>query len=139
MPNNILNYRSDLKQTANKLRHSNILAEVIMWNKLKAGQISNYRFRRQKPIGPYIVDFYCPKLKLVIEIDGYSHKNKINYDKQRDQYLKVLNLKVLHYTDKDILNNIENIIISLQMWVNTNTPLSSVIRANTPQPPSRGE
>lgn len=93
-----------------------------MWNKLKSGQIFNYRFRRQKPIGPYIVDFYCPKLKLVIEIDGYSHEDKVNYDHTRDKYLKNLNLKILHFEDKEILNNIENIITSLEMWVNTNTP-----------------
>ena len=129
MKNNIINYRSDLKQRANNLRQTGILAEVIMWNRLKAGQIYNYRFRRQKPIGPYIVDFYCPKLKLIIEIDGYSHEDKVNYDHIRDKYLKNLNLKVLHFKDKDILNNIENIITGLKMLVTTNTP----------QPPSRGE
>lgn len=128
MPIKIINYRSDLRQKANNLRKTGILAEVIMWNQLKARQIYNYRFRHQKPIGPYIVDFYCPKLKLVIEIDGYSHKDKINYDQKRDKYLQSLNLNILHFKDKEILNSIENIIMGLRMWIE-----------NSDQPPSRGK
>jgi very-short-patch-repair endonuclease len=97
MSKNIINYCPELKHKANNLRQIGILAEVIMWNKIKGGQILNYRFRRQKPIGPYIVDFYCPRLKLVIEIDGYSHEDKIDYDQKRDRYLQNLNLKSITF------------------------------------------
>jgi len=120
MPKQIINYHSDLKQKARNLRQSGILAEVVMWNNLKSGQLLNYRFRRQKPLGFYIVDFYCPKLKLVIEIDGYSHESKIKYDQKRDKYLKELGLQILHFRDKDILHKIKDIIYGLQIWIENN-------------------
>ena len=128
----IINYRPDLKQKAHKLRQSGILAEVVLWNNLKSGQLLNYRFRRQKPFGVYIVDFYCPKLKLVIEIDGYSHEDKVKYDQKRDKYLKELGLQILHFRDKDILNKTKEVVYGLQVWIENHM-------ANTPQPPLRGE
>jgi very-short-patch-repair endonuclease len=66
---------------------------------------SGYQFYRQKILHHYIVDFYCPKLKLVIEIDGTSHDGKQEYDEHRDKILESYDLKILHYNDLIILSN----------------------------------
>jgi len=68
-----IRYNSKLKQLARNLRNNSTLSEVLLWNELKARKVKGLRFMRQKPIGHYIVDFYCSKLKLAIEIDGDSH------------------------------------------------------------------
>jgi len=65
---------------------------------------------RQKPIGNYIVDFYCSKLGLIVEIDGITHNNKQTYDQKRDEYLEKLGLKILHINAYSVLNNISGIL-----------------------------
>jgi len=72
-------------------------------------QFAQYKFLRQKPIGGYIVDFYCSELRLVIEIDGDSHAETIEYDLERTRFLNALGLHVIRYTNDDILRNIEGV------------------------------
>ena len=105
-----LPYNPRLKQRAKDLRKAGNLSEVLLWNRLKRKQLLNLDFDRQKVIGNYIVDFYCPTLSVVIEIDGSSHDNKIEYDKIRDDYLDGLGLNIIHILDKDIKNNLEGVI-----------------------------
>lgn len=85
-------------------------AEVILWNRLRRKQINNLQFNRQKPLGKYIVDFYCPAKKLVIEIDGgqhYENGRNIIEDQERDKFLKeILKLKVIRFTNIDITKNL---------------------------------
>jgi len=69
------------KELRQKLRNEATKSERILWNKLKGRQLYNLKFRRQQGIGKYVVDFYCPKLKLVIEIDGLSHYDESVYEK----------------------------------------------------------
>ncbi len=71
-------------------------------------------FTRQQVIGDYIVDFHCPKLNLVIEIDGQSHEFKGEYDKKRDEFLKSLGLTVLHFNDLDIKKSVANVVESIK-------------------------
>ncbi|MDP2993407.1 MAG: DUF559 domain-containing protein, partial [Deltaproteobacteria bacterium] len=66
-------YNPKLKELARRLRNSSTLSEVLLWNHLKGKQMKGYDFHRQKPIDNYIVDFFCTKLRLIIEIDGDSH------------------------------------------------------------------
>ncbi|MGQ4006258.1 DUF559 domain-containing protein [Francisellaceae bacterium CB300] len=87
-----LPYNPKLKQRAKELRKAGNLSEVLLWNRLKRKQFLKLDFDRQKIIGNYIVDFYCPNLGVVIEIDGSSHDNKEGYDRIRDEYLKGLGL-----------------------------------------------
>ena len=77
-------------------------------------QISNKKFlslnfHRQKIIGNYIVDFYCPALDLVVEIDGSSHDSKIDYDQKREEYLTSLGLHIVHFPDIEIKKNLCNV------------------------------
>lgn len=66
-------YNKNLKEFSRELRSHSTLAEILLWQKLRASQFRGYAFNRQKPLDNYIVDFYCRKLNLVIEIDGDSH------------------------------------------------------------------
>lgn len=106
----MLPYDQKLNKLARNLRNNSTLSEVLLWNQLKSDKILGYRFNRQKPIGRYIVDFYCDKLKLVIEIDGSSHDNKIDQDIKRKKYLESFDLTVLRILDKNVKNELDAVI-----------------------------
>ena len=97
-----LPYNSDLHERAKQLRKAGNLSEALLWNQLKKGQFRNLDFDRQKIIGNYIVDFFCAKYMLVIEIDGASHNLKYEADLQRDSFLKELGIKIIHILDIDV-------------------------------------
>ena len=86
--------------------------ERLLWSKLRKKQLKGFFFTTQKPIGGYIVDFYCYRASLVIEVDGGQHYTKpgIEYDKIRDDILKNAELKVLRFTNTDVLTNIEGVV-----------------------------
>ncbi len=88
--------------------------EIRLWSRVRKKQINNLQFFRQRPIGNFVVDFYCPQKKLVIEIDGGQHywnENISNDDKERDIYLSdILGIKVLRFTNVDIFQNIEDVV-----------------------------
>ena len=81
-------YDKHLKNKSRELRNNSTLAEILLWNELKARKMLGYQFMRQKPIYKYIVDFYCSKLKLIIEIDGTSHFGKEEKDKRRPRRIR---------------------------------------------------
>ncbi len=111
-----------LRTLARNLRNNSTLSEVLLWNQLKQKRANGLDFDRQKIIGNYIVDFYCAKLKLVIEIDGCSHDNKYKYDTIRHQYLESLGLTVIHFDDLDIKTRINDVINSIETLLSTTTP-----------------
>ena len=81
-----LKYNPKLKQRSRELRKNSTFAEKLLWHNLRGKQFFRYQFTRQKPIGNYIVDFYCKELKLIIEIDGISHLDRKKYDTNRQNY-----------------------------------------------------
>lgn len=102
-----LPYDRRLTALARQNRHNPTPAESLLWNKVLRGkQFEHYKFLRQKPIGDYIVDFYCAELRLVIEIDGDSHADQIDYDVRRTRFLNSLGLHVLRYSNRDVLDNL---------------------------------
>ncbi len=105
-----LPYNSKLKERAQKLRKAGNLPEVLFWNRVKNGQFRGLDFDRQKIIGNYIVDFYCSQGQLVIEIDGSSHDDKVDYDKKRDAYLESLGLTVLHFSVDDVMHRCDDLL-----------------------------
>ena len=103
---------------ARKLRDEPTASEVIFWSLLKQ-HFPNYRFKRQHPVSQYIADFYCHKLKLVIEIDGGIHLSdevKDN-DKIRDEFMKSLNLKILRFTNNEVSGNGEVVVEKLKDFI----------------------
>ena len=108
----MLAYNGDLKERSRQLRDNMTDAEKVVWAKVKMQQINGQRFYRQKPIGDYIVDFFCPKAKLVVEIDGGQHfsGDMIVNDKIRDEFFCGLGLKVLRFTNSKVLTDVEGVI-----------------------------
>ena len=98
-------YNANLKDYAREMRNNSTKGEIKFWCELLRKKKSGYQFYRQKIINHYIVDFYCAKLKLVVEIDGTSHDDKVEYDKNTNDFLQSLGLKVIHYDDLLVLNN----------------------------------
>jgi very-short-patch-repair endonuclease len=87
-----IRYSPNPKKLSRELRNSSTLSEVLLWNQLKRRKMLSYQFMRQKPIQDYIVDFYCSKLKLVIEIDGDSHRERFAEDLKRQHQLERMGL-----------------------------------------------
>ena len=118
-------YNPGLKKRARELRKQGVLSETLLWNQLKGRKIYGYQFMRQKPVGEYIVDFYCSKLKLVIEIDGKSHDGRFSYDMKRQQFLESMGLTVIRFNDADVKRDMNNVLIAIEGWIgNTeNNPL----------------
>ena len=83
-------------------------SEVLLWNQLKRKQMRGYDFDRQRPIDNYIVDFYCPSEKLIIELDGAYHLDfaQQNYDYERTQVLEKLGFKVIRFENKLVFENL---------------------------------
>ena len=113
-----------LRPLARELRKNSTLSEVLLRNQLKNKQFFNLDFDRQKIIGNYIVDFYCPALNLVVEIDGNSHDNKLSYDMKRDEYFISLGLQIIHFADMDVKNNIGVVLEYIGRFITT-TPSHS--------------
>ena len=120
-----LPYNPKLKERARELRKAGNLSEVLLWNELKQKKMLGFDFTRQQIIGNYIVDFHCPKLNLVIEIDGESHNYKVEYDAERDKFLQSLGLTVLHFNDLDIKHRLSEVLESIKNWIEGNTPSST--------------
>lgn len=108
----MLPYNKELKQFSQKLRKNMTDAERRLWSRIRGKQLRNLQFYRQKPIGDYIVDFYCPKAKLVIELDGGQHYTEAGKEKDsvRDEYLAGEGLQVLRFSDGDVLTRIDGVL-----------------------------
>ena len=96
---------SQLLEFAKSMRHTATNAENLMWQLLRAKRFMNLKFRRQHVIQPYIVDFYCHEIGLVIELDGSQHgtDEAIEYDAERTKFLEALGLTVVRYWNHDVL------------------------------------
>ena len=112
-----IQYNSRLKSIARTLRNNMTLAEILLWQQLKKKQLLGYDFHRQKPIDEFVVDFYCPRLKLVLEIDGDSHEGKEEADRIRQERLESLGLIVLRFWDSDVKSNVDGIVGQLRKWI----------------------
>jgi very-short-patch-repair endonuclease len=90
-------------------------AETRLWSVVRMKQLKGFQFYRQRIIGSYIVDFFCPKAKLVIEVDGSQHyeSEALEADRKRDKYMKTRGFKVLRYNDIEVLKNIEGVAESI--------------------------
>jgi very-short-patch-repair endonuclease len=108
----MLPYDRRLRERSQQLRKNMTAAETFLWSKIRMKQIKGCWFYRQKPVGEYIADFYCPRAKLVVEVDGGQHfsDDVIEYDRARDKYMTSLGLRVLRFANIDVLTNIAGVI-----------------------------
>ncbi len=96
-----------LLAAARELRQPQTPAEQKLWARLRDRQLDGYKFRRQHPIDRFIIDFYCAKAKLCVEIDGDSHAEQIEYDQARTAYLNELGYTVIRFTNREVFNQFE--------------------------------
>jgi len=116
---------STVLRTAAILRKNMTLSEILLWNKLKNRKVFNTKFRKQHPIGIFIVDFYCHEYKLVIEVDGDVHNNEeLNeYDLGRTGMLNNFGIRVIRFTNEEIIYNIDRVITKIQEVIKELAPL----------------
>ena len=105
-----MSYRSAHPLRGRLLRRNPTDAEHRLWWRLRAGQIAGVRFRRQEPIGPYVVDFCSLTYKLVVEIDGGQHAEQGEIDAQRTQFLQRLGYRVLRFWNHEVLQNTDTVV-----------------------------
>jgi very-short-patch-repair endonuclease len=98
------------------------LSEVLLWNELKNKSIMGYDFDRQRPIGNFIVDFYCKELSLAIEIDGDTHIYRYEYDEERQRELEKLGVHFLRFEDIEVKKNMTNVLRVIEDWLAKNQP-----------------
>ena len=94
-------------QAARELRQPQTPAEQKLWSRLRDRQLDGLKFRRQHPIGKFIIDFYCAEAKLCIEIDGDSHAEQVEYDQARTAYLNELGYTIMRFTNREVFGQLE--------------------------------
>ncbi|KAA3636451.1 MAG: DUF559 domain-containing protein [Calditrichaeota bacterium] len=112
-------YNPNLKQLERNLRNNSTKSEIILWRYLMNKQMRGYKFSRQKPIGKYIVDFYCNRLKLVIEIDGITHSfETVRFkDFAKTRFLHLIGFDVLRFYDNDVLKNRDGVLLVINEYI----------------------
>ncbi|HZP79773.1 MAG TPA: endonuclease domain-containing protein [Pseudolabrys sp.] len=126
-------------QHAKQLRSKMTDAEWRLWYRLRAHRFAGYKFKRQVPIGPYVVDFACLRHQIVIEVDGGQHSESAS-DRQRDAWLQAKGLRVLRFWNDDIFKRTEDVLEAIHdALARRLRPLSRLAFARHPLPASRGE
>jgi very-short-patch-repair endonuclease len=102
----------EAKKNRIALRKSSTPQEIILWSRLRRSALG-FKFRRQHSIGPYIVDFYCPEKKLIVELDGWQHNEQVEHDTERTAFLESLGLSVLRFWNDEVNENLDNVILNI--------------------------
>jgi very-short-patch-repair endonuclease len=126
----IFNDRSK-KEFRKALRNEPTFAERALWNGLRGNGIGA-KFRRQESIGNYVVDFYCPEVRLAVEVDGASHSEREEYDARRDQHLAEVKVTTLRFSDAEVLYSSEKVLTSIRETVERMRVEGKAVRS-TPQ------
>jgi very-short-patch-repair endonuclease len=114
-----ITYNSKLKVLARNLRNNSTKSEIILWGYLKGSKMMEYKFSRQKPIDNYIADFFCNELKLVIELDGYSHQIDAVFEKdfKKTKVLENIGIHVMRFDDEEVFKNIDNVLREIEQFI----------------------
>jgi very-short-patch-repair endonuclease len=108
--NRIRGTTREVEQAARFLRQKLTPAEAILWEALRGRKLEGLKFRCQHPIGRFIADFYCPSLKLIIEIDGEIHTQQQDYDQARTDQLEDFGYSVLRFTNDEVINDLPKVL-----------------------------
>jgi very-short-patch-repair endonuclease len=108
-----------ITEVAKELRQRQTEAEEVLWSRLRNKQLGGVKFRRQEPIGSFIVDFVCFREKLVLEIDGSPHRQSDvkDYDEQRTLWLQSQGFRVLRFWNNDILNDVDSVLERIKSYL----------------------
>ena len=126
-----LPYNRTLKEFSRDLRSHSTLSEILLWQKLRASQFRGYAFNRQKPLGNYIVDFYCRKLDLVIEIDGNSHEYEeaVLDDEERQRVLEQLGVYFLRFPDLEVKRSMASVMNEIGFFMDDFEEKSGAVKS----------
>ncbi len=102
-----------LKERRRELRRNLTPAEALLWACLRKSQLDGKKFRRQHSIGPYIVDFYCPECRVIVELDGAGHTGMLN-DDNRTKFLEKFGIEVLRFENKEVFENRERVVEAIR-------------------------
>ena len=114
-----------VRQAARTLRTNSTEAERVLWQHLRAARLSGYKFRRQTPLGRYIVDFVCFEARLIVEVDGGQHAGQQEYDTERTAWLETQGFRVLRFWNTEVLSNVEAVKEMMPVRVEEHPPLPS--------------
>lgn len=106
--------RHMLRDFAREQRKDPTSSEKVLWQALRHKQLESRKFRRQQPIGPFIVDFFCPSERLVIEVDGPIHQHQQEADAYRQSLIEALGLRFLRFTDNEVEQNLDVVVATIR-------------------------
>jgi very-short-patch-repair endonuclease len=101
------------KELRKTLRNNMTPAEALLWRSLRASRAGGWKWRRQQGIGPFVLDFYCPALRLCIELDGSAHDYTYEYDNQRTDYLNAQDIRVVRFTNDQVFNSSDGVVAEI--------------------------
>jgi very-short-patch-repair endonuclease len=129
MRRKIIPYNPKLKELARQLRNNSTKSEIRLWFYLKNKKMIGYDFHRQKPIGNFILDFYCVELMLAIELDGLSHEFEEVQKKDlvKTEFLHSCGITLLRFNDSEVMNDIDNVIRSIEHTI------ENILEKHTPK------
>lgn len=113
----IIRYNPILKERARRLRNGATDAERALWRHLKGRRMRGYDFHRQKPLGNYIVDFYCCELFLAIEVDGGYHDRQVDKDMVRQEAIERLGVSFLRFRNEEVFESIGSVLARIAAWI----------------------
>lgn len=115
--------KKELKPRRKELKNNSTYAEVYFWQQVRGRQLGGRNFRRQTSIGSFVVDFYCPEEKLVVELDGEVHFNEVSieYDKERTKYIESLGLRIIRFENNEVLKNTEFVLNKIKACFKNNS------------------
>ena len=117
--NRIRGTTPEIERAARHLRHRLTPAEAKLWQVLRKKQLRGLRFRCQYPIGCFIVDFYCPSCKLIVEVDGSIHEQQQDYDLARTEHLQGYGYKILRFSNEAVETSLEDVLAKIYTQAST--------------------
>jgi very-short-patch-repair endonuclease len=113
-----MSHQEFLKEKSRELRKNSTPGEIKLWNRLLKGKkCFGYQFNRQYVVEGFIVDFICRRLKIIIEIDGYSHQFKVEKDEKRDTKLSEMGYQVLRFKESDVIQHFEQVVRAIEIII----------------------
>ncbi|GIW71093.1 MAG: hypothetical protein KatS3mg102_0635 [Planctomycetota bacterium] len=103
-----------MHERARELRKEQTEAEAVLWRRLRRRQLEGWKFRRQHPVGPYVVDFVCLARHLVVEVDGGQHIERAEFDRRRSRFLQSRGLRVLRFWNNEVLGQLEAVLETIR-------------------------
>jgi very-short-patch-repair endonuclease len=114
--------QAQMVQLARDFRKTPTASENQLWQAVRNGRLANARFRRQQPIGPFIVDFYCPSHGLIVEVDGPVHDGQAEHDRERQALLEACGYGVLRVRASDVEHNLQRVLQTIYDALTTESP-----------------